>query len=176
MTAVLPDANRANWVDRYAPSSLQPWLKLGRFDRPAGIWLLMLPGWQGIALAGAANWATKEGNSLNLGTGAVSLGGATRINSDAGLLTLDVASGNAITGTHDLTFGGAGNITVADVIATSTGNLSAEDVRRAPGVQEDVVRAVALFPGVAISLAVFGTNLFGDALRDILDPTQRGRG
>ncbi|HEY9217815.1 MAG TPA: 4-hydroxybenzoate octaprenyltransferase [Phenylobacterium sp.] len=32
---------------------MRPWLKLGRFDRPAGIWLLMLPGWQGIALAGA---------------------------------------------------------------------------------------------------------------------------
>jgi 4-hydroxybenzoate polyprenyltransferase len=32
---------------------LQPWLKLGRFDRPAGIWLLMLPGWQGVALAAA---------------------------------------------------------------------------------------------------------------------------
>jgi 4-hydroxybenzoate polyprenyltransferase len=28
-------------------------LKLGRFDRPVGIWLLMLPGWQGIALAAA---------------------------------------------------------------------------------------------------------------------------
>ena len=24
---------------------------LGRFDRPIGIWLLLLPGWQGIALA-----------------------------------------------------------------------------------------------------------------------------
>jgi peptide/nickel transport system permease protein len=30
-----------------------------------------------------------------------------------------------------------------------------------------------IFPGVAISLAVFGTNLFGDALRDILDPRLR---
>jgi 4-hydroxybenzoate polyprenyltransferase len=40
-------------VDRRAPRSLRPWLKLGRFDRPVGIWLLMLPGWQGIALAGA---------------------------------------------------------------------------------------------------------------------------
>jgi 4-hydroxybenzoate polyprenyltransferase len=40
-------------VDRHAPEGLRPWLKLGRFDRPAGIWLLMLPGWQGIALAGA---------------------------------------------------------------------------------------------------------------------------
>jgi len=33
--------------------------------------------------------------------------------------------------------------------ATSNQTLSAEDVRRAPGVQEDVVRAVALLPGVA---------------------------
>jgi peptide/nickel transport system permease protein len=30
------------------------------------------------------------------------------------------------------------------------------------------------FPGLAISLIVFGTNLLGDALRDILDPRQRG--
>jgi 4-hydroxybenzoate polyprenyltransferase len=52
-TTVLPDAAPANWVDRYAPPRLRPWLKLGRFDRPIGIWLLMLPGWQGIALAGA---------------------------------------------------------------------------------------------------------------------------
>jgi 4-hydroxybenzoate polyprenyltransferase len=52
-TAPLPDAAPANWVDRRAPEKLRPWLKLGRFDRPAGIWLLMLPGWQAIALAGA---------------------------------------------------------------------------------------------------------------------------
>src|SRR6185369_463864 len=51
MTAVLPDAAPDNWVDRFAPARLRPWLKLGRFDRPTGIWLLMLPGWQGIALA-----------------------------------------------------------------------------------------------------------------------------
>ncbi|HEX4196467.1 MAG TPA: 4-hydroxybenzoate octaprenyltransferase [Caulobacteraceae bacterium] len=53
-TAPLPDAAPDNWVDRLAPEGLRPWLKLGRFDRPAGIWLLLLPGWQGIALAGAA--------------------------------------------------------------------------------------------------------------------------
>jgi len=41
----------SNWVDRHAPAALRPWLKLGRLDRPAGIWLLLLPGWQGIALA-----------------------------------------------------------------------------------------------------------------------------
>jgi 4-hydroxybenzoate polyprenyltransferase len=53
VTTVLPDAAPANWVDRHAPPALRPWLKLGRFDRPTGIWLLMLPGWQGIALADA---------------------------------------------------------------------------------------------------------------------------
>ncbi|WP_304171599.1 4-hydroxybenzoate octaprenyltransferase [Phenylobacterium aquaticum] len=52
-SAPLPDAAPSNWVDRHAPAGLRPWLKLGRFDRPAGIWLLMLPGWQGIALAAA---------------------------------------------------------------------------------------------------------------------------
>ena len=49
-SAPLPDAG-ANWVDRHAPARLKPWLKLGRFDRPIGIWLLLIPGWQGIALA-----------------------------------------------------------------------------------------------------------------------------
>ena len=34
---------------------------------------------------------------------------------------------------------------------------------------------VAVFPGLAITLAVFGFNLFGDALRDMLDPKLRSR-
>ena len=51
--APLPDAKADNWVDRVAPSRLRPWLKLGRLDRPAGAWLLLLPGWQGVALADA---------------------------------------------------------------------------------------------------------------------------
>lgn len=37
--------------------------------------------------------------------------------------------------------------------ANSTQSLSAAEVRRAPGVQEDVVRAVALLPGVAVTQA-----------------------
>jgi peptide/nickel transport system permease protein len=32
---------------------------------------------------------------------------------------------------------------------------------------------LAIAPGVAISLAVFGFNLFGDSLRDALDPRLR---
>jgi peptide/nickel transport system permease protein len=34
---------------------------------------------------------------------------------------------------------------------------------------------VAVFPGIAISLAVFGFNLFGDSIRDALDPKLRHR-
>jgi peptide/nickel transport system permease protein len=34
---------------------------------------------------------------------------------------------------------------------------------------------VPIFPGIAISLAVFGFNLFGDALRDLMDPKLRNR-
>jgi peptide/nickel transport system permease protein len=34
---------------------------------------------------------------------------------------------------------------------------------------------VAIWPGVAISLAVFGFNLFGDAVRDTLDPKLRSQ-
>jgi len=42
---------------------------------------------------------------------------------------------------------------------------AAEYVRTAPW--------LVIFPGAAITLAVFGTNLLGDALRDLLDPRQR---
>jgi peptide/nickel transport system permease protein len=42
---------------------------------------------------------------------------------------------------------------------------AAEYVRTAPW--------LVIFPGLAISLVVFGTNLLGDAVRDILDPRQR---
>jgi peptide/nickel transport system permease protein len=42
---------------------------------------------------------------------------------------------------------------------------AAEYVRTAPW--------LVVFPGLAISLAVFGTNLLGDALRDIFDPRLR---
>jgi peptide/nickel transport system permease protein len=42
---------------------------------------------------------------------------------------------------------------------------AAEYVRTAPW--------LVIYPGLAISLAVFGTNLLGDALRDMLDPRLR---
>jgi peptide/nickel transport system permease protein len=39
----------------------------------------------------------------------------------------------------------------------------------------EVAPWIPIFPGVAITLAVFGFNLFGDALRDVLDPKLRER-
>jgi peptide/nickel transport system permease protein len=33
---------------------------------------------------------------------------------------------------------------------------------------------MAIAPGVALSLAVYGFNLLGDAVRDVLDPRLRG--
>ncbi len=34
---------------------------------------------------------------------------------------------------------------------------------------------LAIWPAVALSLAVFGFNMLGDALRDLLDPRLKGR-
>jgi len=34
---------------------------------------------------------------------------------------------------------------------------------------------IALFPGLAISLTVFGLNMLGDAIRDLTDVKLRGR-
>ncbi len=42
---------------------------------------------------------------------------------------------------------------------------AAEYVRTAPW--------LVVFPGLAISLVIFGTNLLGDAMRDVLDPRER---
>jgi peptide/nickel transport system permease protein len=46
-------------------------------------------------------------------------------------------------------------------------NGAAHAIERAPW--------IALFPGLAISLAVFGLNMFGDAMRDLTDVKLRGR-
>ncbi len=43
-----------NWVDRYAPAAIRPYLRLARADRPIGSWLLLLPCWWSAALAAVA--------------------------------------------------------------------------------------------------------------------------
>ncbi len=49
------DAVPRNWVDRFAPPTTRPYLRLSRADRPIGTWLLLLPCWWGLGLALAAD-------------------------------------------------------------------------------------------------------------------------
>lgn len=48
---IIADAPPDNWVDRHAPVAIRPYLKLARFDRPIGSWLLLFPCWWSLALA-----------------------------------------------------------------------------------------------------------------------------
>jgi len=50
----VPDAVKGNWVDRLAPVWARPYLRLARFDRPIGWWLLVLPCWWSTVLAADA--------------------------------------------------------------------------------------------------------------------------
>ena len=54
------DATNGNWVDRFAPETIRPFLRLSRADRPIGTWLLLLPCWWGLTLAmlsdGNSSW------------------------------------------------------------------------------------------------------------------------
>ncbi|MDO9639857.1 MAG: 4-hydroxybenzoate octaprenyltransferase [Pseudotabrizicola sp.] len=49
------DAPKDNWVDRFAPPPMRPYLRLSRADRPIGTWLLLMPCLWGIALAAAVD-------------------------------------------------------------------------------------------------------------------------
>jgi 4-hydroxybenzoate polyprenyltransferase len=41
-----------NWVDGLAPAFSRPYLRLARLDRPIGSWLLLMPCWWSVGLAG----------------------------------------------------------------------------------------------------------------------------
>jgi len=41
-----------NWVDGLAPPVTRPYLRLARLDRPIGSWLLLMPCWWSVGLAG----------------------------------------------------------------------------------------------------------------------------
>jgi 4-hydroxybenzoate polyprenyltransferase len=49
-TARVADAT-GNWVDTRAPAWSRPYLRLSRYDRPIGSWLLLMPCWWSAALA-----------------------------------------------------------------------------------------------------------------------------
>jgi 4-hydroxybenzoate polyprenyltransferase len=61
----IADAPPANWVDRYAPAWLKPWLRLVRADRPIGAWLLMWPCWWSVALAARADYSAALADGAN---------------------------------------------------------------------------------------------------------------
>jgi 4-hydroxybenzoate polyprenyltransferase len=60
VTARVADAT-GNWVDTHAPSWSRPYLRLSRFDRPIGSWLLLMPCWWSTGLA-----AVHAGSNVNL--------------------------------------------------------------------------------------------------------------
>ena len=49
--SAISDAGAGNWVDRFAPAWLVPYLRLARADRPIGFFLLALPCFWSVALA-----------------------------------------------------------------------------------------------------------------------------
>ena len=73
----------------------------------------------GVSNAGAL-W--KTGSNTTTWTGAITLGSAARINSDAGTLT--ISTGGISATNQNLTIGGAGNTTVSGVIGTGSGSLT----------------------------------------------------
>ena len=52
---LLGDIPVGNWIDRWVPAPVRPYLRLMRLDRPIGTWLLLLPAWWSLALA-APRW------------------------------------------------------------------------------------------------------------------------
>lgn len=51
------DAQRGNWVDRFAPEAAKPYFRMSRLDRPIGYWLLFWPCGFSLALASLATGA-----------------------------------------------------------------------------------------------------------------------
>jgi peptide/nickel transport system permease protein len=72
----------------------------------------------------------------------------------------------AILAEASLSFLGAGTPPPTPSWGTMLSGAAQEFIRVAPW--------MAIFPGIAITLAVFAFNLFGDALRDVFDPRLRG--
>jgi peptide/nickel transport system permease protein len=82
------------------------------------------------------------------------------------LILATAGLGNAILAEAALSFLGLGTPAPEPSWGTMLSGAAQQYIWRAPW--------MAIFPGAAISLAVFGFNLFGDALRDVLDPRLRG--
>lgn len=45
------DFRGSHWTQRWLPRGMRPYAALARWDRPVGVWLLLLPGWWALFLA-----------------------------------------------------------------------------------------------------------------------------
>jgi 4-hydroxybenzoate polyprenyltransferase len=68
------DIDHGDWVERRLPIPFRPYARLARLDRPIGAWLLLFPGWWGIALA--SSWWPDPVLLLLFAIGAVAMRGA----------------------------------------------------------------------------------------------------
>jgi 4-hydroxybenzoate polyprenyltransferase len=68
------DIPKGGWIDRWSPAAARPYLRLARLDRPIGTWLLLIPCWWGVALAGPG-WPG-PGLMLLFAIGAIAMRGA----------------------------------------------------------------------------------------------------
>lgn len=75
-TTGFTDIDPQHWSLRYLPPWARPYGRLARWDRPIGIWLLMLPCWWGAALAVAPQWGRLAGWMALFAVGAIAMRGA----------------------------------------------------------------------------------------------------
>ena len=73
----IKDSIAGGWVE-HMPEGMRPYLRLSRYDRPIGFWLLALPGWIGLCFAALSTgfvWVDVKWAVL-IGIGAVAMRGA----------------------------------------------------------------------------------------------------
>ena len=75
-TTGFTDIDPQHWSLRYLPPWARPYGRLARWDRPIGIWLLMLPCWWSLALGAAPDWGRLAGWMALFALGALAMRGA----------------------------------------------------------------------------------------------------
>jgi 4-hydroxybenzoate polyprenyltransferase len=70
------DIAAESWIYRLSPAPVRPYLTLARADRPIGTWLLLLPCWWGLALAGGGDARQSGYYALLFAVGAFVMRGA----------------------------------------------------------------------------------------------------
>ncbi|MFI4999143.1 MAG: 4-hydroxybenzoate octaprenyltransferase [Reyranellales bacterium] len=75
-TTGFTDIDRQHWSLRYLPPWARPYGRLSRWDRPIGIWLLLLPCWWSLAQAAAPDWGRLAGWMALFALGALAMRGA----------------------------------------------------------------------------------------------------